>query len=238
MRWISPVQRGRAGRCPGGGSAIVERGQVLNDLGRHAFGQAVWVEAAGRLDYLVQARPPGTVSQRAEGMQDTRGLLRRLRRGDDCDPARPDRPQRPEVEIRPMIRGLTGTGIHGEYQVVVRQLEPPRPPRGQDLRRLLLEAGRSLLLRHIPHRPPAGGHRRQRVGGHQRVRRRSSPGAREGRRGRLQAVAVVVRVFLWPDQGHVHGPADGGEHLAGCRTGEDHHGAGITSHRLDVSRGW
>jgi hypothetical protein len=38
------------------------------------------------------------------------------------------------------------------------------------------------------------------------------------------------------DEGHVHGLADGGQDLGGRRAGQDHHGAGTTSHRLDRSR--
>ena len=121
-----------------------------------------------------------TVPQGAQGRQDARGLLSGLRRGDDRHPVRPGRAQRPEVEIRPVIGVLDGTsggtGTRGEHQVVVGQLEPARPPGGEGLRRLLLEFSRALRPRHVPHRPPAGRHRRERVGGHQRIGRRGSSG--------------------------------------------------------------
>src|SRR4029077_10203832 len=49
------------------------------------------------------------------------------------------------------------------------------------------------------------------------------------RRGGEPIVFLASRP-LRPVQGHVHGPADGSQDLAGCRAGQHHHGAGVTSH--------
>ena len=142
----------------------------------------------------------------------------------------------------PVLGGLDGTGTRdggtgssGEDQVVIGQLEAAGPPGGQGLDRLLLEFSRALRPRHVPHRPPAGGHGGERVGGYQRVRRRSPPGPVQRPGGRGEAVPAGIGGLLGLDQGHVHGPADGGQDRARRRTGQDHHGAGVTSHRLDRS---
>ena len=76
------------------------------------------------------------------------------------------------VRRRPVLGGLGGTGTRdggtgssGEDQIIIGQLEAAGPPGGQGLDRLLLEFSRALRPRHVPHRPPGGGHGGERVGG-------------------------------------------------------------------------
>lgn len=57
------------------------------------------IEAAGRLDDVGQGRPPGTMAQRAEGLQDADGLLSWFGGGHDRHAMRPDRAERAEIEV-------------------------------------------------------------------------------------------------------------------------------------------
>jgi len=140
---------------------------------------------------------------------------------------RPGRAQRAKVEVRALIAALRTSG---QDQVVVGQLEPAGPPRGEGLERFGLEPGRAFGPGYVPHGPPAGGHRRERVGRDQRIGRGGPPGLLQRRGGRGEPVIVVINRVVGLDQGHVHRPADGGQDLGRGRAGQDHHGAGVAAH--------
>ena len=152
-------------------------------------------------------------------------LLRPGCQGRTGGPSRAPRPGRATRDRAAMSRGRAGRRRPAELAPSRR-----RPPPGA--------AGPSAMGRGgSPGRDRRRRHRYSRRGpGSSRAARTGSPGALQRPGGRRHGVAAGFGGLLRPDQGHVHGPADGGQDLARCRTGQDHHGAGVASHRLDASR--
>jgi hypothetical protein len=90
-------------------------------LGRRRLrlGEAAGVEAAGRIDQLIERRPPRPVLQRPERVQQAGGLAGAVGDPANGDPTRARRAQRAQIQVRAGTFRLRP----GHDQVVVGQLE-------------------------------------------------------------------------------------------------------------------
>lgn len=168
-RWRTALRGGPAGQLPRSNEPSNNEAE-LGDY-RLAVGDAAWVEAANRVEKLIERRPPWPVFQGPQRGDDLGRLHGGVgHRGHGYAP-RPRCSQRPQVQVgacRAVVRFWPG---RRDDQVVVGQVEAFVPPGGQRVRDAGLEAdGAILKTRNLPHSPPTLGYFLQRIIGNDHVR--------------------------------------------------------------------
>jgi hypothetical protein len=166
-RWRTALRGGPAGQLPRSNEPS------NNELGDYRLdvGDAAWVEAASRVEKLIERRPPRPVFKIPQRGDD----LGRLDRGVDGrghgHASRPDGSQRPQVQVGACPAVACFWLARRDYQVIVGQVEAFVPPRGERVRNAGLEPGGAVLnTRDLPHSPPTLGNIVQRIFGHDHVR--------------------------------------------------------------------
>jgi hypothetical protein len=168
-RWRTALRGGPAGQLPRSNEPSNNEAE-LGDYGL-AVGDAPWVEAANRVENLIERRPPRPVFKIPQRGDDLRRLHGGVSDRGHGHAPRPHGSQRPQVQVGACPPVACFWLARRDYQVIVGQVEAFGPPRGERVRNAGLEPGGAVLnTRDLPHSPPTLGHIVQRIFGHDHVR--------------------------------------------------------------------